>query len=120
MGKNKKTIAGEIANRLRRFTETLEHIEDIADLPKVLTVRTVKLDLRPPTFDAVEIKEIRTQLRVSQPVFAEFLGVSASCVKDWEQGKNVPQGPACRIMDEMQRDITLWRNRILELASLAE
>ncbi len=28
MGKNEKTIGGEIIDRLRRFTETLEQVED--------------------------------------------------------------------------------------------
>ena len=118
MNASEKSMGAEITDRLRRFTEKLDSIEDVADLSEVLTVRKVKRDLRPRSFSSDEVRDIRKLLRVSQPVLAEFLGVSPSTVKDWEQGVCSPQGPACRILEEMQRDLELWSKRIRELATV--
>jgi DNA-binding transcriptional regulator YiaG len=117
MPKEKKTIGGKIVDRLAKFAGKLEQVERLSDLPKLMTVRTVKLNLRPKSMSADEVKLLREKLCVSQAVFAEFLGVSASTVRDWEQSKNEPSGPACRLMVEMFRDPNTWRKRFLELAS---
>ncbi len=83
-----------------------------------LTVRKVKLNLSPATFDAEQVKAIRESLQVSQAVFAEFLGVSVGAVRDWEQGINEPIGPVCRIMEEITNDLEAWSRRIRELANV--
>lgn len=114
---NKKPVGKEVLGRLKRFTEQIQSLSGPEDLPEVLTVRKVKLDLRPRSFNAKEVKAIRDELRVSQGVLADFLGVSVSTVRDWEQGLSVAQGPACRIMEEMLRDIETWRNRIHQQAT---
>lgn len=119
MNANGKTVGSEIAERLRRFTNQLEELGDVSELSAVLTVRKVKLDLKPRVFLGYEIKAIREQLRISQPVLAEFLGVASGTVKDWEQDKYLPQGPACRVFEEISRDCALWSKRIRELASSA-
>jgi DNA-binding transcriptional regulator YiaG len=113
-----KSMGAEITDRLRKFTEKIEKLENVSELPEVLTVRKVKLDLRPRNYSSDEVREIRKLLKVSQPVLAEFLGVSPSTVKDWEQGVCPPQGPACRILEEMQRDLELWAKRIRDLATV--
>ena len=113
------SVGKEVLGRLQRFTEQIRTLNGPDELPQVLTVRKVKLDLKPRAFKAAEIKAIRDKLRVSQAVFADFLGVSVSTVRDWEQGASVVQGPACRIMEEMLRDIEAWRNRIHQQATLA-
>ena len=112
------SVGKEVLGRLKRFTEKFQTLNGPSDLPNVLTVRKVKLDLKPRAFNATEVKAIRDKLRVSQGVFADFLGVSVSTVQDWEQGASVLQGPACRIMEEMLRDIETWRNRIHQQATL--
>jgi putative transcriptional regulator len=45
-------------------------------------------------FKATDIKTIRIKLDVSQPEFARMIGVSSSTVKNWEQGRRKPTGPA--------------------------
>ena len=115
--KSPKTIGQKIVERLGKFTEKLEEVERINQLPSVLTVRTVKLNLRPKSVSADEVRAMRTRLQVSQAVFAEFIGVAAATVRDWEQGKNEPSGPACRIIEEMFREPEAWRKRFLDLAS---
>jgi DNA-binding transcriptional regulator YiaG len=122
MGKksnNNAPVGKEVLGRLKHFTEKLQTLSGPSQLPNVLTVRKVKLDLKPRAFNATEVKAIRDKLRVSQGVLADFLGVSVSTVQDWEQGASVPQGPACRVMEEMLRDIETWRNRIHQQATAA-
>jgi putative transcriptional regulator len=53
---------------------------------------------RPPWYAPFLIREIRHKLSVSQAIFAEMLGVSASSVRAWEQGKREPDGPARRLL----------------------
>ena len=120
MSVENRSMGSELVDRLRRFTGKLDSLNDSSELPEVLTVRKVKLDLKPRSFSANEVKAIRKRLRVSQPVFAEFFGVSASTVKDWEQGISPPTGPVCRILEEMLRDIEPWSKRIRELATVTE
>jgi putative transcriptional regulator len=43
---------------------------------------------------ALEIKEIRKSLDLSQNNFAFMIGVSVRTLQNWEQGRRVPDGPA--------------------------
>jgi putative transcriptional regulator len=43
---------------------------------------------------AADVKAIRDSLDLSQESFAGFLGVSLSTVRNWEQKRREPQGPA--------------------------
>lgn len=45
-----------------------------------------------------EIRAIREQEHVSQPVFARYLNVPKNLVSDWEQGVKKPGGPAIRLL----------------------
>jgi putative transcriptional regulator len=102
-----------MVERLKRFAEALETADDI---PERFTCRTIKLDLEPTPYDPEQVKEVRKSLRASQAIFAQFLGVSISTVRDWEQGLKPPRGSSCRIMDEILRDPEYWRARLKELA----
>jgi putative transcriptional regulator len=63
------------------------------------------------------VKETRKLIRASQAIFAQFLGVSLSAVRDWEQGIKPPGGAACRIMDEIRRNPDYFVGRLRELSS---
>lgn len=123
MAKGKKktmtvNVGDELVSRLGRFVENLETTDDISKLPEVLTVRKVKLNLRPHEFKGRELKSIRERLRVSQAVFAEYLGVSTSTLQDWEQDVSSVSGPTCRLLEEISRDFPLWSRRIRDLAEV--
>mgnify|MGYP001124062743 CR=1 FL=1 len=47
------------------------------------------------------MRKTREDLGVSQAVFADMLGVSASLVQSWEQGFRKPSRMACRLLDEI-------------------
>lgn len=55
-------------------------------------------------FEADEIKEIRNGLGMTQAVFAMFMGVSKKTVEAWEAGRNMPDGPARRLLAMAQAD----------------
>lgn len=51
-----------------------------------------------PTYSSARIARIRSDMRLSQPVFAMALNVSAETVRAWEQGKREPDGAALRLL----------------------
>ncbi len=48
------------------------------------------------------IKQIRLRENVSQPVFAEYLNVSPSTVKKWENGEKHPIGASLRLLQMVE------------------
>ena len=46
-----------------------------------------------------EIKRIREREKVSQPVFAACLNISASTVKKWETGEKHPHGASLKLLN---------------------
>ncbi len=46
------------------------------------------------TFEPLDIKVIREKLRLTQVQFAALLGISVSTLRNWEQGRREPEGPA--------------------------
>ncbi|MHB1043678.1 MAG: helix-turn-helix domain-containing protein [Eubacteriales bacterium] len=55
-------------------------------------------------YKSKEIKKIRTNLELSQSAFANIIGVSKKAVEAWEAGKNIPQGPAQRMLEILDKD----------------
>ncbi|HLM66496.1 MAG TPA: type II toxin-antitoxin system MqsA family antitoxin [Longimicrobium sp.] len=62
-----------------------------------VTARKAHLE-PPPWYPPHLIREVRHKLSVSQTIFAQMLGVSASTVRAWEQGKRECEGPASRLL----------------------
>ena len=111
----KTTVGSELVRRLKRFADKLADTEDIG---KQFTCRTVKLNLVPTAYDDKAVKETRRRLNASQAIFAQFLGVSVSAVRDWEQGLKPPSGPACRLMDEINGNPPYFQERLKQLTSV--
>ena len=44
--------------------------------------------------DGPNIKRIRANYRLSQGQFAALLGISVGTLRNWEQGRRTPEGPA--------------------------
>ena len=72
---------------------------------KKLTLRTRMVDLPEPVrhFKPKEIVAIRTDLQLSQPVFARVLNVPVSTARSWETGRRKPTGAALRLLDIVRR-----------------
>ena len=44
--------------------------------------------------DRLDIKRIREGYKLTQEQFAAMLGISVRTLRNWEQGRRVPEGPA--------------------------
>ena len=45
-------------------------------------------------YTPMRVKKIRLQLKQSQNAFSHMLGISVATLRNWEQGRRVPEGPA--------------------------
>lgn len=52
----------------------------------------------PPEISPEDIKRIREQAHVSQPIFARYLNTSESTVQKWEAGTKRPSGMALKLL----------------------
>jgi len=50
------------------------------------------------TFRPADVKAIRAKLGRSQTEFALMIGVSVATLRNWEQGRRVPEGPALALL----------------------
>ena len=66
-----------------------------------------------PQYRSLEIKKIRNDLKLSQAMFAALLGVSPKTVEAWESGKNIPEGPAQRMLDLLKNEPGMLENYIV-------
>lgn len=76
---------------------------DFQDLLKSIDqMREIHKGNRKPSrvfkFAPVEVKKIRDKLHVSQPEFAIMIGVSVATLRNWEQGRTVPEGAAMALL----------------------
>lgn len=105
MNENEKLYGRHGALIIEGLQEAIKHARgeeaQVRVLPpvemKVTTARKAYLEL-PPWYPPYRIREIRQKLAVSQAIFAQMLGVSASTVRAWEQGKRECEGPASRLL----------------------
>lgn len=58
--------------------------------------------LVPPA--AVDVRRIREKLHLSQPEFAARFGFTAAAVRQWEQGRRQPHGPARVLLTIIARE----------------
>jgi len=54
--------------------------------------------------DALAIKELRARTGLSQPKFAALLNVDVGTLRNWEQGRRQPTGPAKALLTAISRD----------------
>ncbi|MBI3514295.1 MAG: helix-turn-helix domain-containing protein [Proteobacteria bacterium] len=52
----------------------------------------------------VDVKALRARLGISQEVFAGRYGLDLATVRNWEQGRTKPEGPAATLLQLIERD----------------
>ncbi len=92
--------------------------EAVAFENKKMDLRTTALEIPdvPPEYSKLEVKEVREQLNVSQPIFAKILGVSDDTVKAWERGANKPSGSSARLIQIAKEDPQVFKQIMHRLA----
>ncbi len=53
---------------------------------------------RVTSFRPADVKSVREKLRASQTEFALMIGVSVATLRNWEQGRRTPDGPALALL----------------------
>lgn len=69
-----------------------------------LSSRHSSLISEPPKYTKTKIKKIRTELGVSQAVFAKIFGESTSAIQHWEQGTRNMSKSASRLLGLIEKD----------------
>ena len=54
--------------------------------------------------DAVDIKNIRSNVGMTQAEFATAFGISVSTLRHWERGDRSPAGPALVLLNVMEKE----------------
>ncbi len=71
------------------FNELLESVRQMGGIRR----GTLKPG-RVTTFKPTDVKTLRSRLGQSQTEFAVMIGVSVATLRNWEQGRRRPEGPA--------------------------
>jgi putative transcriptional regulator len=53
---------------------------------------------RTKVFEPADVRAVRAKLAVSQSEFAMMIGVSVATLRNWEQGRRAPEGPALALL----------------------
>lgn len=62
-------------------------------------VETRRIASRP-----IDVQALRARLGISQEVFALRYGLDVATVRNWEQGRTTPEGPAATLLQLIDRD----------------
>lgn len=82
-----------------RFDELLESVKEARAI-----VRGERSPSRTFAVDAQMIRELRVRAKLSQPEFARLLDVNVGTLRNWEQGRRQPTGPAKVLLRAIRND----------------
>lgn len=81
------------------FAELIESVTQMNEI-----ARGERAPSREFHVDALGIKALRGKLGLSQPKFARLLHVDVGTLRNWEQGRREPTGPARALLTAIRRD----------------
>jgi putative transcriptional regulator len=81
------------------FAELMESVTEMGEI-----MRGERVPSRETTVDAVVVKEIRLATGLSQAKFANIVDVQLGTLRNWEQGRRVPTGPAKALLRAISKD----------------
>lgn len=89
---------------LKEMHETARGMHDAGTLNLTTMREFDALCLSPvDQLSAAQIKRVRTQSKVSQPVFAKFLNLNVSTIRQWENGDKVPSGASLKLLNIVRK-----------------
>ena len=77
-----------------------------------LEASRIRIVIPPIRVDAEGVKAARGALGLSQTLFADFIGASASAVRAWERGAKLPTPMAQRFLHAIRTDPVYWRSKL--------
>jgi putative transcriptional regulator len=81
------------------FDELVESMGQMGEI-----VRGERAPSREFTIDAVVVKKVRDATGLSQAKFARIINVQLGTLRNWEQGRRAPTGPARALLRAIQKD----------------
>lgn len=79
-----------------------ELVESVTQMDEI--VRGERQPSREFHVDAVKVREIRRATGLSQAKFAEKIDVAVGTLRNWEQGRRDPEGPARALLRAIDND----------------
>ena len=80
--------------RLKADGRVVEILPDGSENPLPVRRATPPIVPEPAANDAAYARQVRARTQLSQSEFARRIGVPVETVRNWEQGKRSPRGPA--------------------------
>ena len=89
-----------MSNKRDIFAELTEGFDALkSEREGKLTLRTFKVEGKPaPVLLPKEVLAVREQLRLSRPVFAQYLRTNVRTLENWEQGRAKPNAQAALLI----------------------
>lgn len=81
------------------FKKLLEGVREAGEY-----IRGERLPARVTEVGATTVRELRKSLHLTQAQFARLLTVELSTLRNWEQGRREPQGPAKALLRAIRKD----------------
>jgi putative transcriptional regulator len=81
------------------FAELVESMQQMNEIVKGKRPPSRRLEV-----NAISVKKLRSKLGLSQPKFAALLHVDVGTLRNWEQGRREPTGPARALLTAISRD----------------
>lgn len=81
------------------FDKLLESVTQMGEIS-----RGERAPSREFNIDANDIKALRAKTGLSQPRFALLMQVEVSTLRNWEQGRRAPTGPAKALLKAIKND----------------
>ncbi|CDH00787.1 helix-turn-helix domain-containing protein [Xenorhabdus bovienii] len=79
-----------------RLTESMTQMNEIMNGERAASRET--------TIEAVKVKNIRQATGLSQTGFAKLISVNVGTLRNWEQGRREPTGPAKALLKAIEKD----------------
>jgi len=81
------------------FDELMESVQQMDEI-----VRGERQPARKFVVDALQVKEIRKATGLTQAKFAALIDVQLGTLRNWEQGRRAPTGPAKALLRAIHND----------------
>ena len=81
------------------FDELLESVQQMDEIVKGERAPSSKLSI-----DAIQVKEIRKTTGLTQVQCAQHIGIELATLRNWEQGRREPTGPAKALLTAIKND----------------
>lgn len=81
------------------FDELMQSVQEMDEIR-----RGERQPSRQFVVDAMSVKEIRKATGLSQARFAQMIDVQIATLRNWEQGRRVPTGPAKALLRAIHND----------------